>query len=58
MKVRVLTLQYSEGLGGFPEEALQAALAGKEMLEVRDHFFVQGGKPHIALKENLYHPLR
>ncbi len=49
MKVRVITLQYSEALGGFPEEALQAALSGKEVLEVRDHFFTHGGKPHIAL---------
>ncbi len=49
MKIRVVTLQYSEGLGGFPEEDLQAALAGKEVLEVREHFFVHGGKPHITL---------
>jgi len=49
MRVRIITLQYSEALGGFPEEALQATLAGKEVLEVRDHFFVHGGKPHLAL---------
>ena len=43
MKVRIITLQYSEALGGLSEEALQAALSGKEVLEVHDHFSPTAG---------------
>lgn len=49
MQVRVITLRYSEGLQGFPEEALREATAGREVLEVREHFFVHGGVPHLSL---------
>jgi superfamily II DNA helicase RecQ len=49
MQVRVVTLRYSEGLQGFPEEALRTASAGREVLEVREHFFVHGSVPHLAL---------
>lgn len=49
MRVRVITLAYSEGLNGFPEEPLRQATFGQEILEVRDHFFVHGGKPHLVL---------
>jgi superfamily II DNA helicase RecQ len=36
-------------LQGFPEDALRAAGAGREILEVREHFFIYGDVPHIAL---------
>ncbi|MBN2491014.1 MAG: HRDC domain-containing protein [Planctomycetes bacterium] len=49
MRVRVITLAYSEALGGFPEQALSEALSGQEVLELRDHFFLHAGRPHIAL---------
>ena len=49
MQVRVVTLRYSDGLQGFAEEALRAAAAGREVLEVREHFFVHGTVPHLAL---------
>ena len=49
MRIRVITLAYSEGLDGFPEQALREALSGQEVLEVRDHFFVHAGRPHLAL---------
>ena len=49
MNIRVVTLRYSEGLQGFPEDALRAATAGHEVLEVREHFFVLGSIPHLAL---------
>ena len=39
MKVRVITLQYSEALGGFPEEALQAA---HWILRVREEIVPSG----------------
>ena len=49
MDVRVVTLRYHEGVQGFVEEALARATAGREVLEVREHFFVYGNVPHLAL---------
>lgn len=49
MQTRVITLRYSDGLQGFPEDALRTATAGREVLEVREHFFVHGNVPHLAL---------
>ena len=49
MQVRVITLRYAEGLQGFPEDAVREATAGRDVLEVREHFFVHGGIPHLAL---------
>jgi len=42
-------LRYSDRLGGFGEEALEQASAGREVLEVRDHFFMRGDVPHLVL---------
>jgi len=49
MQVRVITLRYGEGLQGFPEDALREATAGREVLAVREHFFLHGNIPHLAL---------
>lgn len=49
MQVRVITLRYSDGLQGFPEEALQKATFGREVLQVSEHFFVHGNVPHLTL---------
>ena len=49
MKTRVITLRYSEGLQGFPEDDLVRVVSGSEVLEVRDHFFMHGNVPHLAL---------
>ncbi len=49
MQVRVVTLRYSDGVQGFPEEALRQAASGHEVLEVREHFFLHGNVPHLAL---------
>ncbi len=49
MNVRVVTLRYQEGMQGFPEEALRQASAGREVLEAREHFFMHGNVPHLAL---------
>ena len=49
MYVKVVTLRYQEGLQGFPEGALREATAGREVLEVREHFFMHGNVPHLAL---------
>lgn len=49
MITRVLTLRYSETLHGFPEEPVKAAMAGHEVLSVKEHFFEHSGVPHVAL---------
>ncbi|MBQ8125451.1 MAG: HRDC domain-containing protein [Kiritimatiellae bacterium] len=49
MQIRVITMRYSEGLQGFPEDALRTATFGREVLAMEQHFFVHGNVPHIAL---------
>ncbi len=49
MDVRVITLRYQDGQQGLSEQALTQATAGREVLEVREHFFVHGNVPHLAL---------
>lgn len=49
MEIRVITLRYTEGAQGFPEEALRRATAGREVLETSEHFFVYGNVPHLTL---------
>lgn len=49
MDVRIVTLRYSDGVQGFPEEALLKAVSGREVLEAREHFFVHGSVPHMAV---------
>lgn len=49
MDVRIVTLKYSEGLCGFPEEDLKRAITGREVLDIREHFFEYGRIPHMAM---------
>ncbi len=49
MNIRVVTLRYSQALGGFPEDPLQQALAAGNLVEQREYFFVHGGVPHLTL---------
>jgi superfamily II DNA helicase RecQ len=49
MDVRVVTLRYQESVQGFVEEAVTRATAGREVLDVREHFFVYGNVPHLTL---------
>ena len=49
MQVRVVTMRYSDGLQGFPEDALKTATFGKTVLGVSEHFFLHGNIPHLAL---------
>ena len=49
MQIRVITLRYNEAQQGFPEDALKKATFGREVLNVREHFFVHGNVPHLTL---------
>lgn len=49
MQVKIVTLKYNETIAGFPQEPVAAALASGNLLEVREHFFLHQGVPHLAL---------
>lgn len=49
MEIRVITLRYSDGVQGFPEDALRRATAGREILDVSEHYFDYGNVPHLTL---------
>ncbi len=42
-------MRYSEGVQGFPEDALRRATFGREVLAVQEHFFTYGNVPHLTL---------
>ena len=48
MHVKLITLRYIASLGGFDERPLEAFLADKALLAVREHFFVIHDQPHLA----------
>jgi len=49
LKLKSLTLSFDPAGGGFDDAELQAFQRGKEVLELRDHFFVHEGTPRWAL---------
>ena len=49
MRVKIITLAYDNGLRGFSQETLERLGSDGAVLEVRDHFFVHQGVPHLAL---------
>jgi superfamily II DNA helicase RecQ len=49
MRVKVVTLAYDEALRGFPREPMDRLASDGSILEVRDHFFVHMGIPHLTL---------
>lgn len=48
MRVKLFTLRFSATLGGFDETPLREFTRDKELLSVRDHFFVAEGVPHLS----------
>ncbi len=49
MRLKVVTLPYVDSLGGFSQQAVDQACASGGLTEVRDHFFIHRGVPHLAL---------
>jgi superfamily II DNA helicase RecQ len=49
MRLKVVTLPYVDSLGGFPQQAVDQACSSGGLFEVRDHFFIHRGVPHLAL---------
>lgn len=49
MLVRVFTLSFSSVLGGFDDDEVREFVKDKEVLAVRDHFFLKDESPHLVL---------
>ena len=49
MQVRVVTLRFDPVLEAFDDGPLQELLKGREVLTIRDHFFVRKGVPYLAV---------
>ncbi|MEW6747388.1 MAG: HRDC domain-containing protein [Planctomycetota bacterium] len=49
MRVKLMTLRFSERLGAFDAEALEEFCKDKHIDSVREHFFQVDGVPHVAL---------
>ncbi len=48
MRVKIITLSFSPSLGGFDDRPLAEFVRDKEILAVREHFFVVHDLPHVA----------
>lgn len=48
-RIRTFTLKYDLRLNGFDDEGVRRFLSDKELLEVRDYFFVRAEEPHLLL---------
>ncbi len=48
MRVKLVTLQYAPALGGFDARPLDEFIRDKQVLAVREHFFVVHELPHMA----------
>jgi len=49
MHLRVFTLRFDPLTGGFDDSAVAGFLADKEVLSIRDHFFLKDGVPYLTL---------
>ncbi|MDP6775696.1 MAG: HRDC domain-containing protein [Candidatus Latescibacteria bacterium] len=49
MLIRVFTLEFRSALGGFDDGELRDFLKDKEVLGIRDHFFVKDQSPYLAV---------
>ena len=49
MKVKVLTLRWSDEMGGLDDRELEAFSEGRAVLEVSEHFFIHDKQPTLVL---------
>ena len=49
METRVITLQYNDELGCFPEEQVQSAIKGRRVVHISSHFFVHENTPRMSI---------
>ena len=58
METRVITLQYNDELGCFPEEQVQAAIEGRRVVHISSHFFVHENTPRMSIVLLLGDPVK
>lgn len=58
MLSRVITLHFNTAIGQFDDTPLREFIKDKEILSIRDHFFIKNEMPYLALvvKYNMLHP--
>jgi len=49
MLARVITLRFDCVIGGFDDTPLRDFLKDKEVLSLRDHFFIKNDVPYLAV---------
>ena len=49
MLVRILTLRFDDALGAFDDSPVQELLKDKEVVAIREHFFVKNAVPYLTL---------
>ncbi len=52
MQTRVITLRFNSLLDGFDDAPLRELIKDKEVISVRDHFFVRNEQPYLAILVN------
>lgn len=52
MQTRVITLRFNGLLDGFDDTPLREFIKDKEVISVRDHFFVRNEQPYLAVLVN------
>jgi len=50
MRVKILTLKYSDRLDGFDTSEIDDFVKDKDLLEIRDHVFLSGGSPRCPIQ--------
>ena len=49
LKIKIFTLRFSTALGEFDDSDVMRFLADKELIEMRDHFYVHQGLPYLTV---------
>ncbi len=49
VKARILTLPFDARIGCFDDQGMRHFLADKELVELRDHFFLHQGIPYLTI---------
>ena len=49
MKLRIFTLRFSDSLNGFDDQVIQDFQVGREVVEVKDHFFIHEKMPILTV---------
>lgn len=49
MLIRIFTLRFSDAIEGFDDESLRAFMADKEIISVREHFFLKDNIPYWSV---------